>query len=162
MLINSNKFNFSFFLSSRKPVTSLEAGAIENGGATKINNTIYSNIPGNEYISVNNDNNSLSVFIPSTIDVNNITDNTEYIQYAINYLKRYYNSDDIIFEAANGSWYSEDLNKVVIEDITIITVNAKAITETDINIFIDLANYIKDAMKQEGVSISINDSLAII
>ena len=61
-----------------------------------------------------------------------------------------------------GSWYSEDMQKVVIEDITIITLKLDQLTETDIQIFIDLAEIIKKDMKQEGVSIAINTALAIV
>ena len=61
-----------------------------------------------------------------------------------------------------GSWYSDDLKKVIIEDITIITMRIDQLTERDIKIFIELANYIKQEMSQEGVSMAINTALAIV
>jgi hypothetical protein len=160
--INSNLFNFSFFLSDRKKVNSLQAGAIANGGATQYNNGIYSNISGTEYIKVNDSKNTLSVFIPSTIAVNQKADNSTIINHSMKYLKQYYNNDNIIYYNTSGSWYSEDLQKVVIEDITIVSVDMSRVTETDITIFKNLAEYIKREMQQEGVSISINSALAIV
>lgn len=160
--INSNLFNFSFFLSDRKKVKSLESGAIQNGGATQYNNGIYSNIQGSEFIKINDNNNTLSVFIPSTMAVNQKADNSHITEHSIKYLQSYYNSHNIIFYATKGSWHSDTLNKVIIEDITIISVDMQTVTETDITIFKALAEYIKREMSQEGVSITINSALAII
>lgn len=160
--INSKNFNFSFFLGGRQKVNSLEEGARKFGGATKFENGIYSNIPGNEYITLNESNNTISLFVPSTIDVNKKADNTEQVNYCIRQLKRYYNNANITFYDTKGSWFSEDLQKVVIEDITIISLNIATITEQDINIFVNLAEYIKQSMNQEGVSIAINTALAIV
>ena len=161
-MINSKKFNFSFFMSDRKKVDSLQTGAIENGGATKFDDAIYSNIEGNQYIELKS-NNQISIFIPSTMDINNKIDNQYYIKKSINYLEKYYSiSNNLKYYKTTGSWYSDSLNKVVIEDITIITLNLIELNETDIHIFITLANMIKKEMNQEGVSIAINESLAII
>ena len=162
MLINSKKFNFQFFLSDNKKVASLEEGAIKYGGATMFDDAIYSNIAGNEYITLSESNNTISLFVPSTIDVNKKADNTEQVNYCIKQLKRHYNDANIVFYDAKGSWYSEDLQKVVIENITIITVEMETITENDIYNFIQLANWIKKEMSQEGVSIAINSALAIV
>ena len=161
-MINSKKFNFNFFLSNRKKVDSLQAGAIENGGATKFDDAIYSNIEGNNFIELKN-NNEISIFIPSTMDINNKIDNQYYIKKSINYLERYYNiANNLKYYKTSGSWFSDNLNKVIIEDITIVTLQLIELNETDINIFIALANIIKNEMNQEAVSITINESLAII
>ena len=161
-MINSNKFNFSFFLSDRKKVNSLEAGAKKYGGATRYNNGIYSNIPGNEFIQVNDKHNTLSVFIPSTMDIDKKIDNSDIISYSVNYLKNHYNNNDIIYYATNGSWYSDNKQSVIVEDITIMSVDMEAVTAKDIETFKALANYIKESMNQEGVSIAINAALAIV
>ena len=161
--INSNKFNFQFFLSGNKKVESLEAGAIAHSGATKFDNGIYSNIEGSELIELKKSNNQISIFIPSTLSVDKKSDNDIYIKKSVNYLKRFYSiTNNLKYYSTAGSWYSEDLQKVVIEDITIITLSLNELTETDINIFIKLAKIIKKEMSQEGVSIAINSSLAII
>ena len=161
MLINSKKFNFSFFLSDRIKVTSLEEGAKTYGGATQYDTGIYSNIPGGEYIKINENENNISLFVPSTININKQVNNSYYVNYCYNKIKSLYN-DNVKYYDTKGSWYSEDLQEVVIEDITIITLKINTITETDIYNFIQLANWIKKEMRQEGVSIAINAALAIV
>ena len=160
--ININKFYFLFFLSDNKKVESLETGAKLHGGATQYNNGTYSNIEGNSDIIINNTNNKLSIFIPNTINVNTKTDNKKYIEYSTNYIQNNFNNNNIIFYNTKGSWFSEDLKKVVYDDITIISFESDTITETEINCMVKLAQYIKYAMSQEGVSININSALAII
>lgn len=161
--INSNKFNFQFFLSGNKKVESLEAGAINHGGATKFDDGVYSNIEGSNFIELKKSDNEISIFIPSTINTNYKTDNQTYINKSINYLERFYSiTNNLKYYKTSGSWYSDDLQKVIIEDITIITLKLNKLTESDIQIFSDLANIIKVDMNQEGVSIAINTSLAII
>lgn len=162
MKINSNLFNFSFFLSGKKQVTDLETGAKENGGATRFSDAIYSNYSKDEYIKVNNSNNTISILIPSTIDVNNSIDNEEYVVKYNSIVKNHYNSSDTIYYKTKGSWYSEDLDAVIIEDITILSINLKRVNIKDILFFQALALQIKKDMKQEGVSIIINDALCIV
>ena len=161
--INSNKFNFDFFLSGHKKVNNLKSGAKAYGGATKFDNGIYSNTEGNEYIEIKESDNEISIFIPSTINVSNKIDNKYYINKSINYLKRFYNiTNNLKYYKTMGSWYSEDNKDVVIENITIVKLKLNKLTEIDIQIFIELANWIKEEMKQEGVSIAINTALAIV
>jgi hypothetical protein len=161
--INSKNFNFQFFLSDSIKVKSLKAGALQHGGATKANNKIYSNIAGSDYITINSDNNKLSIFIPDTMQVNKKADNSEFINYSINYIQQNFNNvNNIQYEKTKGSWYSEDLQKVVYDNITIISFESDSITAIDINIMTILASYIKNHMSQEGVTITINNSMAII
>ena len=162
MLINSKKFNFSFFLSDKKRVNSLEEGARLYGGATQFNDGIYSNIEGNEFITINENKNNISLFVPSTVNVNQKVNNSYYVNYCYNKIKSLYSNNNIKYYDAKGSWYSEDSQKVVIEDITIIALELNTITEVDIYNFIQLANWIKKEMRQEGVSIAINTALAIV
>ena len=160
--IDSKKFNFSFFLSDRKKVASLEEGASLYGGSTQFDNGIYSNIAGGEYIKINENKNNISLFVPSTVNVSKYVNNSYYVNYCYNKIKSLYNNNDIKYYDTEGSWYSEDLKKVVIENITIITVELNTIAEADIYNFIQLANWIKKEMSQEGVSIAINAALAIV
>ena len=162
MLINSKKFNFSFFLSDSKKITSLEEGAIKYGGATQFDDGIYSNYSKSEYIKINKNKNSISLFVPSTIDVNKHINNSYYVNYCYNKIDSLYSNNNKKYYDTRGSWYSEDLQKVVMEDITIITLELNTITEADIYNFIQLANWIKKEMQQEGVSIAINAALAIV
>jgi len=160
--IDSKKFNFSFFLSDRKKVASLEEGARLYGGATQYDDGIYSNYSESEYIKINKNENSISLFVPSTVDIDKHVNNSYYINYCYNKIENLYNYNNIKYYDTKGSWYSEDLKKVVYENITIITVNVETITEDDIYNFIQLANWIKKEMSQEGVSIAINTALAIV
>jgi len=162
MLINSKKFNFQFFLSNNKKVASLEEGARLYGGATQFEDGIYSNIAGSEYIKINENKNNISLFVPSTININKYINNSYYVNYCYNKIKSLYSNNNIKYYDTKGSWFSEDLQKVVIEDITIITLELNTITEVDIINFINLAAWIKQEMQQEGVSIAINTALAII
>ena len=84
--INSNLFNFSFFLSGNKQVESLQEGAKKYGGATEFEDGVYSNIEGNKYIEILPENNEISIFIPSTMDVKNKIDNDYYVKKSINYI----------------------------------------------------------------------------
>jgi len=161
--VNSKNFNFQFFLSDSIKVKSLKSGALQHGGATKAQNKIYSNIEGSDYITINDNNNKLSIFVPDTIAVNKKADNRQFIDYAINYITNNFNNvNNLQFEKTKGSWYSEDLKKVVYDNITIISFESTNITPIDINIMTILANYIKQHMEQEGVTITINNSMAII
>ena len=162
MLINFNQFNFQFFLSNRKKVASLEKGAKLYGGATQFDDGIYSNYPKNEYIKINKNKNNISLFVPSTVNIDKHVNNSYYVNYCYNKIKSLYSSNDIKYYDTKGSWFSDDLQKVVIENITIITVELNIITETDIINFIKLATWIKQEMQQEGVSIAINTALAIV
>ena len=160
--INSKKFNFSFFLSDRKKVASLEEGARLYGGATQFDSGIYSNIEGSEYIKINKNENNISLFVPSTVDTDKHINNKYYVNYCYNKIKSLYNNNNKKYYDTKGSWYSDDLQKIVIENITIITLELNTITEADIYNFIQLANWIKKEMRQEGVSIAINAALAIV
>lgn len=160
--IDSKKFHFSFFLSDRKKVNSLEEGAIKYGGATRFDDGIYSNYGNSDFIKIDNNKNNISIFVPSTFNINNNIDNSYYINYAYNYIKNLYNNANIKYYDTKGSWFSEELKKVVIENITIITAELSTITEADIINFIKLAAWIKQEMSQEGVSIAMNTALAIV
>ena len=162
MLINSKKFNFQFFLSNNKKVTSLEEGARLYGGATQFDDGIFSNTEGNEYITINENKNNISLFVPSTVNVSRQVNNSNYVNYCYDKLQLLYNNNNIKYYNTKGSWWSDDLQKVVIENITIITLELNTITEADIYNFIQLANWIKKEMSQEGVSIAINSALAIV
>lgn len=160
--IDSKKFNFSFFLSDRTKVTSLEEGAKLYGGATQFDDSIYSNIEGSEYIKINKNKNNISLFVPSTVDIDKYINNKYYVNYCYKKIKSLYNNKNIKYYDTKGSWFSDDLQKVVIENITIITLELNTITEVDIINFINLAAWIKQEMQQEGVSIVINTALAIV
>lgn len=154
----------TFFLSDRVQVDDVEKAAIEHGGATKnlITGYAWSNIAKTDYITANNRHNTLSLFIPSTVDIDQADNNKQeqVIKYISQVLRKKYS--DIKYEQAIGTWYSNDLQKVVCEDITIVSINRPDLSIPSINEFLRLAEYIKREMSQEAVSVQINDSLALV
>ncbi len=66
------------------------------------------------------------------------------------------------FERGLGSWYSEELQKVVYDNIIIASIELEDVTQADIKFFISLAKFIKKEMKQEAVTIGINTAIAMI
>jgi len=162
MQIDSNMFGFDFFLSDYVKVDNLQAGAKMYGGATKFDSATYSNVEGNNLIEVKDFENELSIFIPSTSDINIKVDNKFYVEAAIEFLEKYYNIHNMRFYRTEGSWYSEDKNEVIIENITIITVTKDDMNPVDIYIFKLLADWIKKEMQQEGVTLAINSAMAIV
>jgi hypothetical protein len=163
-LINSKEFNFQFFLSGSTQVESLEQGAKCFGGATlQKDGTIVSNVEGNDFIAVNDSKNVISLFVPSTANVNEKTDNTHVLNLLIDFLQPTFKNESISYFNTKGSWFSSELNTTVVENITIIQVEfTSEVTSGIIALFVRLAGYVKKELSQEGVSISINDSLAII
>jgi uncharacterized membrane-anchored protein YjiN (DUF445 family) len=166
--INSKVFGFSFFLSSRAKVDSLEQAAREHGGATKnyMTGELYSNIVGSDFIEVKTgrDLNTISLFIPDTISINQQASKEEVkrvISHVVQKIYRKYEEVPTI-ENGLGSWFSDELQEVVFDNLIITSVHIEDLTEDDINFFIQLAKYIKKEMKQEAVSININSALALI
>ena len=161
MLLNAKNFPFSFFLGGHEVVESLEAGAVKNGGATTFKDKIISNVDDGEFINISLESNTLSILVPSTIDVDKEVDNTPYVKMALQKLAFYNESKE--YYNTTGSWYSEDMDKVVVENVTAISVQfERKITSFDIMIFVAIARMLKKEMRQEGVSIYINEALAII
>ena len=161
MLLNSKKFKqISFFLANRKEVNSLEEGAKLYGGATLLDGRFYSNYEDGSYIKLLEGKNSISIVIPSTLDADVEIDNSEYVTKYLSILNKEY--EKITVSNSVGSWYSDDLNKVIIEKNTIITINSKNLSAEDINSMLNLAILIREDMKQEAVSVLVNNSLCIV
>lgn len=162
-MLNSKVFDFSFFLGAKEKVESLEEGAKRYGGATlQRDGSIYSNVPGDEYIKMYEGDNKIAIYIPSTIDINTTIDNVPYVAETIRKLESRYDLNNIRFYNTKGTWYSDTLNEVIVEKITVVEVLLSKMNELDIRFFINIANWLKDELKQEGVSLEINDALAIV
>lgn len=160
--INISNFDkISYFMSDLVKVDSLENGAIKNGGATKFKNGYYSNVEKNDFITINDKNNKISLFVPSTLHDKEIN-NKKFVEKYYNEIKKEYKDKTITLFDTKGSWYSEELDKVIIEKVTILSIDKKEVTKKDINTFIRLAENIKEKMYQENVSVSVNSALCII
>ncbi len=162
MLLNSKKFEqISFFLGGRKEVNSLEEGAKKYGGATLLDGKIYSNYENGDCINLLEKKNSISIIIPSTLDADIEIDNTEYVTRYLKILNKEYRGKITVCNS-QGSWFSDDLNKVIIEKNTIITITSDNIDAENINSMLNLGILIKEDMKQEAVSIMVNNSLCLV
>ena len=168
MKLNSNKFNFSFFLSDRVKVNNLSEAAKKYGGATYNKDTgeMYSNIEGSEYIELKQGRelNTLSLFIPSTVDVDKAANTEELKRVISSMVQRIHRKYEEVptIEKGIGTWYSDDLQQVVYDNLYIMSVHREEVTEHDIRFFISLARHIKREMRQENVTLTINTALALI
>jgi hypothetical protein len=166
MKISSTKFNLQYFLSSMKKVKSLELGAKTFGGATHNldTNELWSNCEGNEFINVNSTKNTVSIFVPTTVDGNKKATESKIIhmlQVVDSKMKKVKNYTTIQSQAI-GSWYSEELQEVIIENIFIVSQEVQFLTEVEIQLYVEVANYVKKAMSQECVSLGINKALLLV
>ena len=146
-----------FYLANRIEVESLEAGAVQYGGATLINGKIYSNIEESEELNLNMKN-TVGILVPSTIDVNTIVDNKKYVENVENTLKDF--GKAISKFDSRGSWYS-DTEGVVVEENTIVTFESNG-NPFDLQLLRYLAEKLKSDMKQEAITIILNDGIAIV
>lgn len=164
MLINNNKFNqITFFLSESVEVKDLRSGAIAHGGATEFNGIPYSNVEGSSYFTVNEaEENVIRILVPTTVNVDQQINNKSFVDKYLSMVRNSYNFKDIKTYNTVGSWYSEELQKVVYDYSTVIEISMKKIDENIINYFLDMGLKIKSDMTQEAVSVFINKSLAIV
>ena len=155
--LNVGKIFGGFCLSERKVVESLEIGAKLYGGATKIDNLIFSNFNESSEFDIFNEN-RVGLIVPGTIDVDSQIDNSEYVEKVLDMLELAGKSqiENINVE---GAWIMEN-GECVIESNNIILFDSKC-DEFDMNLLKELAEFVKTSMNQEAVSIVINDGLVI-
>ena len=152
-------FKGSFILDSRTPVDNLEEGARLHGGATQVGFYTYSNIDNGQPIELYEEGNIYGIIVPSTINVNETIDNEEFVQYVNRKMSII---DDTEVYAGAGSWYSSDLNEVIVENNNIVTMISDMEPSVVLQYMRLIALNLKDMMAQEGVSIIINDGLVIV
>ena len=163
-IINVNSLKgVEFFLGGMEKVDSLEIGAQKNGGATLFKEGVFSNYDnGENNIIIDSNKNTISIIIPSTIDVDKEIDNKEYVHYYSSIIKNYAKFKNVFFYNSIGSWFSDDLNKVVIEKNTIITIEVNDLTSKDIMFMINLGKIVKKDMTQEAISVIVNNALCLV
>ena len=160
--VNSLK-GVDFFLGGIEKVDSLEIGAQKNGGATLFKDGIFSNYDnGENNITIDSKNNTISIIIPSTINVDKEIDNKKYVEYYSSIIKNYAKFKNVFFYNSIDSWFSDDLNKVIIEKNTIITIEVNDLTIKDIMFMINLGKIVKKDMTQEAISVIINNALCLV
>lgn len=147
----------TFYLANRIQVESLEDGAVQYGGATLIDGKIYSNVEESEELKLNMKN-TVGILVPSTIEVNTKIDNKKYVEEVENTIKDF--GKTINKFDSKGSWYS-DTEGVVVEENTIVTFESNG-NPFDMQLLKYLAKKLKYDMKQEAITIILNDGIAII
>ena len=140
-----------FYLNDRVEVKNLSEGAKLYGGATEINNKIYSNINESEELKTN-DNNIFGILVPTTINVN------KYVKEIEDTLKDFGKLTSKI--DSKGSWFS-DTEGIVIEENTIIKFFSNG-NIFDLQLLKYLGEKLKKDMNQEAITIILNDGIAII
>lgn len=161
-MLNSKMFSkINEFFSNFEVVNSLEDGANKYGGATKIENVVFSNYKKNDFINLNEDENNISVFIPSTINYNESIDNTEYVKKYMTFIRNRFKNENIVIKNAKGS-YKEESGNITYENVSIIEVVKEKLSVDDIAFMVELADLVKNDMKQWCVSVGINNSLALV
>ena len=160
--VNSLK-GIKFFLGGIEKVNSLEIGARKNGGATLFKDGVYSNYDnGENNIIIDSKKNTISIIIPSTIDADKEIDNKKYVNYYSSIIKNYAKFKNVFFYNSCGSWYSDNLNRVLIEKNTIITIEVDDLTSKDIMFMINLGKIVKKDMTQEAISVIVNNALCLV
>ena len=147
----------TFYLANRIQVESLEDGAVQYGGATLIDGKIYSNINESEELNLNMKN-IVGILVPSTIEVNTKIDNKKYVEEVENTIKDF--GKTINKFDSKGSWYS-DTEGVVVEENTIVTFESNG-NPFDMQLLKYLAKKLKYDMKQEAITIILNDGIEIV
>ena len=147
----------TFYLANRIQVESLEDGAVQYGGATLIDGKIYSNVEESEELKLNMKN-TVGILVPSTIEVNTKINNKKYVEDVENTIKDF--GKTINKFDSRGSWYS-DTEGVVVEENTIVTFESNG-NPFDMQLLKYLAKKLKTDMKQEAITIILNDGIAII
>ena len=145
-----------FYLMNSKQIKEEEI----TSGATKFNNQWITNCQESDTIEIK-DNNELSIYVPSTIDVDKINEQFELLTIdTANMLQKEFNTNVKRIDT-KGAWMSE--NGLVFEDINILSIDTSFKEfESTLNYFINLAKQFKKDLSQEGISIGINDGLMII
>lgn len=155
--LDMNKlFAGCFMLAEKSVVESLESGAKEFGGATKIGDLIFSNHTENSEFNIYEGmKNTIGVIVPGTIDVDSKIDNFKFKNRVLEMLENRLVEDCPI----EGAWIMEN-GQCVIENNNLLTFKSDC-NPVDLELLKKIADYLKVAMSQEAISIVINDSLII-
>ena len=102
----------------------------------------------------------IAVYVPSTYDGNReVIDNSAYVQKVMEELAELFGGATAY--EASGAWISEEKG-LIIENVTIVYAYCDTLTNEAIDDVIKICEHIKEGLKQEAVSIEINDKLYFI
>jgi hypothetical protein len=102
-------------------------------------------------------NHTLALFVPSTLDISQITDNSAQVQSTLSFLGNLFGG--ATSSNAEGAWRSEE-SGLVTEQVTIVrTFVSKKALDTHLDDVLSFAAGLKRSMKQEAVAISVDHQL---
>ena len=115
-----------------------------------------------ELNGVNSLKNKVAIYVPSTIDVYKSIDNTQYVNEVAKELCILFGG--ATSQVAVGSWYSNDLNKLVTENVTIVYsfISDDDYTEENLKKIVSIAKKLCKDMTQECISVEVNNNLNFI
>lgn len=103
---------------------------------------------------------NVKIYVPSTIDVDQETDNQAMVEHVETVLAGYFGGATAM--QALGSWLAQN-GKLVFEKVTVVQ---SYCTEEQLNSHIEdvvnLALYVKKEMSQEAVSLEVNNKLYLV
>lgn len=102
----------------------------------------------------------VTVYVPSTVNVNEQVDNTEYVDKVAKCLSEWFGG--ATSTPARGYWVS-DIDGLVKENTTVVFAytNTEGL-EQHIDEVVDLCEWLKQMMKQEAVALEINGEMYFI
>lgn len=103
----------------------------------------------------------IAIYVPSTVNVNRKTNTTKYVNNTLQGLSRLFGGATAI--KAAGGWITS-YNELVTEDITIVYAysDTTSFTEEAINEVISYCEYMKKELKQEAITLELNNELYFI
>jgi len=107
-------------------------------------------------------NGNLAIFVPSTVNVDENIDNAQFVNRFAKIFSQEFGGATIT--QAQGCWYSDSLNKLVKEDVTIVEAFGD---NKDIESFfhwnlIPMAEQLRNEMTQDCVAVRLNGNLYLI
>lgn len=104
--------------------------------------------------------NKVSIYVPSTMNVNDVCDNTEYVRNTIKQLSLWFGGATA--SKAIGGWVSA-AGEVVVEDVTIVySFCTSERLQDHAHDIVALCQSIKHDMQQEAVTLEINGQVQFI
>lgn len=102
---------------------------------------------------------SVAIYVPSTVNATEAVDSKSMVGYVVSELTRLFGGTTTT--KGQGSWMSDE-HGVILEDVTIVTACTEALTEEKAQKVLALAQYVREAMSQEAVSLVVNGTLMFV
>ena len=101
-----------------------------------------------------------SIYVPSTIDIDTPTDNTEKVQKTLSFLSSLFGGATAT--QSRGAWVSESAG-LVVEDVTICYAYCSTVQRyKQLKRVKEFAKALRDEMKQDAISVEVDRSLMFI